>query len=165
MQEYNLADDIVFDKTLIPHRSTTARGRKTVLGLVTITSFCASLPFFFMGAWPVAGFFGLDTLLLYIAFRANMRVAQHQEQITLTYFNLSLTKISAKGQAKNWQFNPFWTRINLEEHEEYGVQRIDVVQGKKQVEVASFLGADEKQVFADNFKAALVKARQGKFYS
>ena len=36
-------------------------------------SFVAGVVFLLMGAWPVFGFFGLDVLLLYWAFRLNYR--------------------------------------------------------------------------------------------
>ncbi len=38
-------------------------------------SFAAGMVFLLMGAWPVFGFFGLDVLLVYWAFRANYRDA------------------------------------------------------------------------------------------
>ena len=36
-------------------------------------SFVSGMIFVLLGAWPVFGFFGLDVLLVYLAFRANYR--------------------------------------------------------------------------------------------
>ncbi len=158
-------DQTVFDKKLVPHRSLNARGLTIILGCVGILSFCASLPFFFMGAWPVAGFFGLDVFLLYIAFRASSRSARAYEHIVLTYFDMSLRKVSAKGREQLLTFTPCWTRIKLDEHEEFGIQRISLVQKRKETEIASFLGAEEKAEFATAFKSALSEARRGPTYN
>ena len=38
--------------------------------------------FLLLGAWPVFGFFGLDVLLIYGAFRLNYRAARAREEIT-----------------------------------------------------------------------------------
>ena len=42
------------------------------------------MPFLLLGAWPVFGFFGLDVLLLYLAFRANYRAAGPTRRSTVT---------------------------------------------------------------------------------
>ncbi len=167
MNENNLKihDETVLDAKLIPHRSLNARGLSIILSCVAIVSLCASLPFFLMGAWPVAGFFGLDVFLLYIAFRASSRSARAYEHIVLTHFDMSLRKVSAKGREQLWHFIPCWTRMKLDEHEEFGVQRILLVQKQKEIEVASFLGAEEKAEFANRLKSALSEARRGPTYN
>ena len=58
----------VFDATITPHRSLGQNGFRIVMTLVCLASVISSLPFVLLGAWPVAGFFGLDFLGLYIAF-------------------------------------------------------------------------------------------------
>ena len=47
-------------------------------------SFVSGVVFVLMGAWPVFGFFGLDVLLVYLAFRANFRAARAYEEVTVT---------------------------------------------------------------------------------
>ena len=47
-----------------------------------------------IGAWPVFGFFGLDVLLLYWAFRLNYRHAEAYEQVTVTPSALKVRKVS-----------------------------------------------------------------------
>ncbi len=157
-------DETVLNVTLVPHRSLTTRNLSIIVACVGVVSFCASLPFFFMGAWPVAGFFGLDVFLLYIAFRASSRSARAYEHVVITYFDMMLRKVTAKGREQIWHFTPCWTRVKLDEHEEFGVQSILVMQGKKQVEIARFLGAEEKAEFAKSFKSALLEARRGPTY-
>jgi uncharacterized membrane protein len=165
MQDLIAQDCAVFDKTLVPHRSLNARGVNIVIACIGVVGFCASLPFFILGAWPVAGFFGLDVFLLYIAFRANMRSARAYERIVMTYFNIIFKKVSAKGREQLWHFTPIWTGVKIDTHEEFGVQQVVLVQKNKEIEVASFLGAEEKAEFATSFKSALLEARRGPTYN
>ncbi len=160
-----IANETVFDAMLVPHRSLNARGLSIILACVGVVSFCVSLPFFFMGAWPVAGFLGLDVFLLYIAFRASSRSARAYEHVVLTHFDMMVRKVSAKGREQLFHFIPVWTRIKLEEHDEFGVQRIVLVQKRKEVEIASFLGAEEKAQLATSFKSALLEAKRGPTYN
>jgi uncharacterized membrane protein len=167
MNDSNLKiqDQTVFDAKLVPHRSLNARGLSIILGCVGVFSFLVSLPFFFMGAWPVAGFLGLDVFLLYIAFRTSLNSAKAYEHVVLTHFDIILRKVSAKGREQFWHFTPCWTSVRLETHEEFGVQRVAIVQKNKEVEIASFLGAEEKAEFATAFKSALSEARRGPTYN
>ena len=44
-----------------------------LMGFVCAISFDAGITFLMMGAWPVLGFFGLDVLAIWWAFRVNYR--------------------------------------------------------------------------------------------
>jgi uncharacterized membrane protein len=52
-------------------------------------------------------------------------------------------------------------RLEREVHAELGVMRLALVQRPHEVEIASFLGAAEKQDFADALGRALAEARRG----
>ena len=45
---------------------------RLVVLLVAAASLVASIPFVVLGFWPVAGFYGLDVLLLWLALRASL---------------------------------------------------------------------------------------------
>ncbi len=40
------------------------------------------------------------------------------------------------ARARNERFNPLWVRLRSDEHEEFGMQRIALVEGRRQVELA-----------------------------
>ncbi|MFL6947012.1 MAG: DUF2244 domain-containing protein, partial [Xanthobacteraceae bacterium] len=65
----------LFSATLRPHRSLGRTGFLVLMPLFGAISFVAGMVFFIAGAWPVLGFFGLDVLLVWWAFRANYRAA------------------------------------------------------------------------------------------
>ena len=155
----------IFKTRLRPHRSLTKAQCRMVLLVVAAASTVAGFPFVIMGAWPVAGFFGLDVLLLSLAFSASFRSARAYEDVTVTPIELLLEKVNAKGRHAEWRFNPSWVRLEREEHEEFGTQRLDLVSRGRSVELAAFLGPDAKADFAKRLTVALAQARRGILYS
>ena len=57
--------------TLTPHRSLSRQGFLVVMTLVVAVNLVVGALFMAIGAWPVAGFAGLDVLIIWWAFRAN----------------------------------------------------------------------------------------------
>ena len=74
----------LFSALLTPHRSLNRTGFLVVMAFVSVVSFAAGVAFLLMGAWPVLGFFGLDALAIYWAFRINFRRAKASEEILVT---------------------------------------------------------------------------------
>ncbi len=158
-------DPALFATRLKPHRSLGRRNFQILLMVFLGANIVTSLPFIFLGAWPVAGFFGLDVALFYIAFKANYRAARAYEDVHVTPFELLVAKVSAKGQRSEWRFNPAFVRLEREDHEEFGILRLALVSRGKSLEVAAFLGPDEKANFASALSRALAEARRGPRYS
>jgi uncharacterized membrane protein len=148
-----------------PHRSLSKRNFYILLMLFSTLSFATTLPFVIIGAWPVAGFMGVDVALFYLAFRANFRAARAYEDVRVTPVELALAKVSAKGAKAEWRFNPSWVRLDRVEHEEFGIQRLALVSRGESVEIAHFLGPDEKARFAEGLSRALAEARRGPRFS
>ena len=155
----------IFARVLKPYRSLSRGGITVLLTVLALIGFAVSIPFYLMGAWPVAGFFGLDVLILYLAFRANMRSARACEKIAISHVEMLLEKISAKGCSRIWRFNPIWVRLQTERHKEFETQKIAVVHGRESVEVGRFLGADDKDDFLISLRAALNEAKRGRTYN
>lgn len=151
----------LFSAILTPHRSLNATGFILVMTLVGGVSFVAGIAFLLMGAWPVFGFFGLDVLLIYLAFRANYRAATAFEQVSVTATELSVRKVSHRGQVSEWTLNPIWVRLERDVHEEFGVERLFLVSRGRKLPIASFLGPDEKESFAAALAAAISEAKRG----
>jgi uncharacterized membrane protein len=163
--ETDPADIILFAARLHPHRSLSRRQVRLLLGLVALVSTAATLPFVLMGAWPVAGFMGLDVLAISFAFKASFRSARAYEDVRVTVLELLLAKVNPRGRRAEWRFNPSWVRLEKKVHEEFGMQRLDLVSRGSRIEVAGFLGPDEKADFADKLTRALSEARRGFRYS
>ena len=82
------------DAALAPNRSLPNIGFVALMGTLVAASFFAGIAFVSMGAWPVIGFFGLDVLLVYLAFRANYRGARLYETVRLTEDAVEVRRVS-----------------------------------------------------------------------
>jgi uncharacterized membrane protein len=162
----NLVSDApILSLRLKPHRSLSQRNFRLLISIFAAASVFSSLPFILFGAWPVAGFLGLDVLALYCAFKANFRAARAYEDVFLTPFELRFAKVSAKGARAEWRFNPAWVRLDRIEHEEFGMQRLAFVSRGHNVEIGPFLGPQEKASLAIDLSNALAEARRGPRFS
>ena len=159
------AEPILFSALLTPHRSLNHTGFMLVMAFVTVISFAAGVAFWMMGAWPVFGFFGLDGLAIYVAFKINFRRARASEEIRVTASELRLRRVSHRGHVVEFVLNPLWVRLDRKAHAEYGIERLYLVSKGRRVAVASFLGPDEKASFAKALTAALQAARRGPTYN
>jgi uncharacterized membrane protein len=151
----------LFSAVLTPHRSLGRTGFVVLMCLIGGISFTAGLVFFIAGAWPVMGFFGLDVLLVYIAFKVSYRSAAAYEQVTMTPSTLTVRKVSHRGKVATWTLNPVWVRLQREGSEEFGIERLFLVSHGRRLPVATFLGPAEKANFASALSAALGEARRG----
>src|ERR1700732_2054068 len=105
------AEPTLFSAIITPHRSLGGGGFLVLMGVVSVVSFAAGMVFLMLGAWPVFGFFGLDVLLIYWAFRANYRSARAYEEVTVTATELTVRKISQRGEVREWTLNAVWVRL------------------------------------------------------
>ncbi|HUI20452.1 MAG TPA: DUF2244 domain-containing protein [Methylocella sp.] len=158
-------DSRLFSARLKPHRSLNRRNFRLLMGIFTGAIFFSTLPFVLLGAWPVAGFTGIDIAILYFAFRASFRAARAYEDVEVSFFELSLAKVSASGERAEWHFNPAFVRLEREQDEEFGVQRLALVSRGRAVEIAAFLGPADKADLAAELSRALAEARRGPRYS
>jgi uncharacterized membrane protein len=161
MTPESLLEERIYVTRLMPHRSLTPVAFRRFIVIFCLTNVAFSLPFFVIGAWPVAGFMGLDALALYVAFRINFRSARAYETIELTPLELVFAKIGEKGQRAEWRFNPSWVRLEQKVHAEFGSERVTLVSRGESVEIGAFLGPEQKAKLARDLGRALVQARRG----
>jgi uncharacterized membrane protein len=154
-------DPPIFSAVLTPYRSLGGRGFLVVMAIVGAISFVAGMAFLAMGAWPVSGFFGLDAVAIYVAFRINYRHAHAYEEVSVTSSALTVCKVDHRGQAALWSANPAWTRLEREVDDDYGVQQLFLVTRGHRFAVGSFLAPDEKASFAIALSSAIGEARRG----
>ena len=83
-------ETIYFDATLTPNRSLSPKAFMVVMGIVAAMSFIAGLAFVSMGAFPVIGFFGLDALLIWLAFRWSFRKLKQETRVRITAEEIDL---------------------------------------------------------------------------
>src|SRR5579863_6141521 len=155
----------LFSALLTPHRSLNRSGFLVVMAFISVVSFAAGVAFLLMGAWPVFGFFGLDVLAIYWAFRINFRRAKASEEIRVTPSELRVRRISHRGHVMEFSFNPLWVQLDRKSHAEFGIERLYLVSRGRRVAIGSFLGAEEKESFSKALMAALQAAKRGVSYN
>jgi uncharacterized membrane protein len=155
----------LFSALLTPHRSLNRTGFLVLMAFLSVVSFAAGLAFLLMGAWPVFGFFGLDVLVIYWAFRINFRRAKASEEIRVTPSELRVRRVSHRGHVVEFVLNPLWVQLDQKIHAEYGIEKLYLLSKGRRVAIASFLGPDEKASFAKALTAALQAARRGPSYN
>jgi uncharacterized membrane protein len=155
----------LFSALLTPHRSLNRTGFLVLMTFLSGVSFAAGLAFLLMGAWPVFGFFGLDVLVIYWAFRINFRRADATEEISVTPSELRVRRVSHRGHVAEWVLNPLWVQLDQKSDAEFGIEQLFLVSKGRRLSIASFLGPDEKASFAKALTAALQAAKRGPTYN
>ncbi|NIY75163.1 DUF2244 domain-containing protein [Thalassospira sp. HF15] len=148
----------IFRVDLFPPRSLSRRAaRNIVLFLAALTTTIGFI-FWSVGAWPVIGFLGFDVVLLSLAFYFSFRSARQEERIELAPGNLRVTRISVRGERQEFDFQPYWLRVVHERGEDEQSALFLRTHGKS-LEIARFLGADEKESLAIKLEAVLRQTR------
>ena len=125
-----------------------------LMGAICLISLGLGLAFWWVGAWPVLGFFGLDLALIYWAFRWNYRAGRQAEVIELSPELLTLTRYHVNGHVDREELNPYWTRVLLKE-DRRGTTRLALTSHGRAIDFAGFLSEDERREFAEALRCEL----------
>jgi uncharacterized membrane protein len=133
----------LYTAVLSPHRSLPPAGLAVLMLFLAGTSAAVAVVFVLQGAWPVTPFFGLDVLLVFIAFRVSYRRARLHEELRLTEETLTVERVEPRGRRRRWRFQPFWLRVTLEKDRQ-GHRLVLTSHGRSLV-VGSFLAPAERR--------------------
>ena len=160
MHETN-GNEAIFHARLTPHRSLGPKGFRILMSIFIGIWIVTGAVFLSLGAWPIFGFFGLDILLVWLAFRWNYHAARAHEEVLLSPAHLAIRKHAASGKKSEHGFNPFWAKFDVRRHEFAGITRMSVSSEGRAVTLGGFLNPDDRESFAKAFSSALVQARRG----
>jgi uncharacterized membrane protein len=147
-----------FNAILTPHRSLSPFGFLVLMSSIALVSFVVGMYFLLLGAWPILGFFGLDVLLIYVAFRLNYRSGREYERVELSPRLLKLTRVDPRGLAESYDFNPYWVRVGLTEEAD-GRTIMWLTSHGRELVFGRFLSDDERREFVEALRSALMSAR------
>ena len=150
---------LLFDAVLRPHRSLSPAGFYILMAMIGGISFIAGIAFVLIGAWPIFGFFGLDVLAIYVAFRLSYRSGRLTERVQISPDHLMVSRVQPNGRITSWQFQPYWVRVLLERGPD-GEGEVTLTSHGRSVGLGRFLTPGEREDFAGALKAALAEARQ-----
>ena len=143
----------LFSAIITPHRSLSGTGFLVVMGLVGGLSFIGGTVFFLLGAWPVAGFMGIDVWLLWFFFQRSYLDARRRETLTLTDRELIVERRSPDGEREEHRLDAYWLRFDVSE------ERLVVVSRGNRIVVGRFLSPEERGQLAEELKAAHARMR------
>lgn len=158
---HSVNEPTIFSAAITPHRSLGAAGFVAAMVVFTAASLALVVIFLTAGAWPVAGFLGLDIALVYFAFKVNFRRAAAQELVHVTPSALSVRQVSHKGEVAEFTFNPLWVRLHRDVDPDFGTRRLVLVSGGRQLPIADELSPPEREAFADALARAIGEAKRG----
>lgn len=154
-------DTPIFTASIRPHRSLTGKGQRLVVTLACIATIVSSIPFVIAGAWPVAGFFGLDLAALVVALHVNTREGRAVEEIAISRVSLLIRHIDWRGRVAEWHANPLWTRLERADHPEFGATALAFVSRGERRDVGLALSGPERADLGDKLRAALARVKSG----
>ena len=147
-----MAETVHFSTLLRPHRSLSPVGFKWLIRAVLLANLLIGLPMYMLGAWPIAGFCGLDVALLWWLFDRNYFDARRSETLTLTDRELVVVRVAPDGEREEHRLEAYWLKLHLGE-------RLVLSSRGNRVIVGRFLAPAAKAKVADELKAALATLR------
>jgi uncharacterized membrane protein len=149
-----LDGQLFMDAILRPYRSLSVKAFKYMLIATIAANAVVAVFFWAQGAFPVAGFLGLDVIALWLAFRWNYHDARMAEYVRVAPGKVHVAAVDRKGVATHWVLNPVWAQVARDGR---GVLIRD---GEGQMRVGAFLSPKECESFADALRLALHKAKR-----
>ena len=152
-------DVIYFDAVLTPNRSLSARGLMAVMLGFGAISFLCGLAFWRFGALPVAGFFGLDVLLLWLFLRRAVRRSAEETQITITRAHIRLVHRLPGRPDRVAELPAGFARIEPEAVPGRASGGIRIAHGHKAFVIGRYLTLKEAESLIRAARAGLSRAR------
>lgn len=150
----------LLDAVITPNRSLGPRGFAVLMGVLGGLSFVSGMLFVSLGAWPVFGFFGLDVLLVYCAFRWSYASGTAREVVRVTPGAVYIAQHDRRGRiAAEASLNPYWARLQVARDEDRRVTRMGLRLHDRFYPLAAALSPDERTAFAKALADALERAR------
>jgi uncharacterized membrane protein len=139
-----------FSTTLHPHRSLPPEGFKWLIRVAVAANLAIGLPMYFLGAWPVMGFMGLDVWLLWYMFQRSYLDARRRETLTLTDRELVVERISPEGEREEHRLDAYWLKL------ERGERDLIIVSSRgNRLVIGRFLSTPERRAAARELEAAI----------
>jgi uncharacterized membrane protein len=156
------ATDTLFEAVILPHRSLSPRGMRILMTIIVTVCGLTALRFWFIGAWPVAGFTVLEITLALLLLRLNVRRARASELVLLSADALRIVRTDQAGRRQERSLESAWLNVVLEEPRGR-VPRLLLVARGVQEEIGRALGEVEKRDLAEALRAVLYNTRNPRF--
>lgn len=144
----------LFEAVIVPHRSLSRRGLNLLLAAICILCTANAAAFVAIGAWPVAGFTGIEMLLAAFLFRLNALAAKGSELVLLTPSGMRVIRVTPQKRRSEVVLPPNWLAVDLRERPGRVPGLFLVCHGREE-EIGRALGDEEKRDLARALTGAL----------
>ncbi|MFQ3622159.1 MAG: DUF2244 domain-containing protein [Acetobacteraceae bacterium] len=149
----------IFSAVLTAQRSLGTGGLWLAAGVVAIAGAATALLFLLLGAWPVAGFVGLEIGAALALFLGHHRLARVTEEVVLDRRTLRITRRRGLGAARRWEFSPGWLRVAVEPAAPGRPGGVVLASHGRSVTLGTALSEEDRQGFARALGEALARWR------
>ena len=156
------AEPCFFEAVIVPHRSLSRRGLRLLVGAICTLSVGTTAVFWWLGAWPIAGFNGVEITAALLLLRHNARAVRSNEVILLTESSLRIVRTATDGTRTEREVPPAWLRVDVQERPGR-VPGLYLASHGTRVEIGAALGEPEKLDLAAALKDALHRWRSPSF--
>ena len=151
-----MTETVHFSTLLRPHRSLSPVGFRWLIRAVILANLVIGLPIYLVGAWPVAGFAGLDVALLWWLFHRNYLDGRRSETLRLTDRELVVERVGPDGEREEHRLEAYWLRVQSGE-------RLVLTARGNRVVVGRFLSPVERRKVGTELQAALAAMRSRRY--
>ena len=155
------SEPTVFESFLVPYRSLSRSGVKSVIAVAAIASWAVALRFWLWGAWPVAMFSLAEVPLLGVLLAINFKQARASESITLNAEQLTVIRTDPAGRRRGFAMPSAWLRVDLNGGS--GLSRLIVRSHGRGCEIGAFLHEPDRLTLYASLRDALHRIRNPRF--
>jgi uncharacterized membrane protein len=150
---------VLFRTELTPNAPASPLALRVLAGVLGGVASATAVGFWWLGAWPVLPFMGIEVgaalLLLRWHHRASLRAC---EVLELTERALHLTRTDHRGRVHLAVLEPYWLRVEVQELSGTA-PRVWLTSHGKRVAVGNLLNAEERRELAAALTDALARWR------
>ena len=155
-------DTLYLDAVLTPNRALSPKAFFLVMTIVAGVSFIAGAIFISMGAFPVLGFFGLDAVLIWLAFRHSFRAQRQCTEVRVSAETLSLRHRCDGKLPISVDLPSAFARVKLMRPSRKPSELHVSYQDQTWV-IGRFLTPAERRSFSQALESALIQARNARY--
>ncbi len=150
---------VYLDAVLEPPRSLSPRGFNRVMLFFGVMSFIPGLIFYFMGAWPIVGFLGLDVLAVWAVFKLNFRSQTARTYVRVTAEAVDVRKVDGWGRERSARMPAHFARVEFD-RAATGPDALRLASSAKAYPLGEHLTPRERETFARRLSQAISDARR-----
>ena len=141
------------DIRIYPSQSLGKTGFRILMLVLILPALLIGMYFYFRGAWPVAGFLGLELLLIYVAFKISFISNRVSEHIILDEKILKICYHKQSKIVKTINLEPTWLKVQLNNNPK--PDRLALTSHGKENIIGKYLSTEDRTIVAEKIKSSL----------